>query len=44
VRVEMGLVEGRRSSFKQSDPRALLTLKKYITKMVDDIPDAVALM
>ena len=41
--VEVGLMEGHRLSFKQSDPRTLSTLNKNTAKMVDSTPSAVAL-
>jgi hypothetical protein len=38
--VEVGLTEGRRLSFKQSDIRSPSTLKKDMTKMVNGTSDA----
>jgi hypothetical protein len=39
----VGVTEGRRSSFEQSNPRAPSIPKKYMTKMVDNTPRTVTL-
>ena len=41
--VEVGLTEGQRLSFEQSDSRALSTLKIDTTKIVDGTPGALVL-